>query len=318
MNRWVVAAAAILGIVALVVLSVFLLHSPDSLESGRHIPTKEEAESREPVRIVDVIMFNGESVVQPRLEYLAPVVDEFVIVEAGAAFSPTAPPKKHYFVDTYREWFAPYLDKVTFVKLDALRFPVGDAWQRERFQRDEPIRQLLARTDDPQNTIVLCCDCDEIPTLESIHFVRDRSSLLDTPCTLPMHLFYYNLTVRSHNLWTASFALRLDAFRRITATDARWQKARALTAPGTGWHISYAMTLDEIRRKLLSFSHSEYARPPFTDKPFIAARIQKGDDLFGRANAGFSRVSLDDALPAPIRKFHDFIWEQQQSTSSTD
>ena len=58
------------------------------------------------VKIIDLFIYNGEPVVELRLPYLGPYVDEVVVVEARTTFSGRAKPQ--LFVERDAGLFAPY------------------------------------------------------------------------------------------------------------------------------------------------------------------------------------------------------------------
>lgn len=268
--------------------------------------------------VVDVFLFNGEPVVVPRLALLYPYVDLFVVVESRESFSGNTPPKEEYFVDTHRDWFGPYLDKVRFLKLD--RLPrTGDAWAREAFQRDAPLAKLLASPFRPESTVVLCCDSDEIPSTETLEFVRSPHSLeaLRQPHSIAMRMFYYNLNRMFRKEWTRPFAVRLDGLRGVSAHSVRQRDERPFRCPGVGWHVSFALSVADIQRKLASFSHTEFSGPDFRSVEHIAECIREGRDLFRRPTEALEWFDAwAPSVPKPLRDFHQHILDLQQPFAS--
>ncbi len=80
-----------------------------------------------------------------------------------------------------------------------------------------------------------------------------------------------------------------------------------------GWHLSYFMSLDEIIRKINSFSHIEYNTDEMKNKEHIKECLKNGNDLFKRKDNILVRYIHDD-FPECFKKFNKTILEIQELT----
>jgi len=168
------------------------------------------------ISLVDTFSFNGEPVVQLRLQYLYPHVDRFFIVESWITHSGNK--KDFLYKDKYAEWFEPYKDKIEWVILDS--FPPmtkewkeehqyhdwmldnHEHWYRESFQRNAS-QQLIQQMYRDKRYMVFVCDADEIPNM--MHWNQHEKikiyESVNDPVYLPMIFFHYNFKWVYPHLW---------------------------------------------------------------------------------------------------------------------
>ena len=77
-----------------------------------------------------------------------------------------------------------------------------------------------------------------------------------------------------------------------------------------GWHFSFLMNPDEIKKKIKSFAHDEFNKPEYLNVDKIDKSIKQGLDLFNR-NQKYTKVNLDKTFPKFIfdnkNKYKDWI-----------
>jgi hypothetical protein len=125
-------------------------------------------------RIVDCFMFGLEyelDLLEIRLEYLDPIVDHFVLVEAR--FTQLGNKKELYF-EKNKQRFSKYLHKIVHVIVDSPISTMYGSWDNEHYQRNN-IRVGLDRLDLNRNDIVMISDLDEIPNHEAIKFYHNNN-----------------------------------------------------------------------------------------------------------------------------------------------
>ena len=66
-----------------------------------------------------------------------------------------------------------------------------------------------------------------------------------------------------------------------------------------GWHFSFLKKPEEIKNKIISYSHQEHNKEEFTNIKKIEKRISDGQDLFDR-NIKYEKVTLDNSFPKYI------------------
>jgi beta-1,4-mannosyl-glycoprotein beta-1,4-N-acetylglucosaminyltransferase len=271
--------------------------------------------------------FNELDVLDLRLRELAPLVSKFVLLESELTFTGN---RKPLFYAENKKRFARYAPQIEHVVLRASDFPPGlqTAWDREFFSRRSLLRGLQdAKPDD----LVLISDVDEIPKPENL-----RAELEDTPgsrLTLFESVsFNYCFNLRA-NQYALVQAPRLLARRychdpqAVRALQPRASKRpllrillepiapvinRLRTWPKLGapvpvrivrnaaWHFTNIGAPDQIRDKLLAFSHTEVATSERTDLGNIADHIARQHALFGGKLEAISPLHGD--LPASLRE----------------
>jgi hypothetical protein len=89
---------------------------------------------------IDTIMFNGEEIINLRLNYLYPHVARFYICEQR--YTHQGVKKDQLFIEKMKSVFEPYLDKIKFI-IDERDFSKMNTWQIENIQRNYPVPTIL-------------------------------------------------------------------------------------------------------------------------------------------------------------------------------
>ena len=237
--------------------------------------------------IIDMFMYNGEPIVGWRLELLHDVVHEFVIVESLASFS-LKRVRQHHFSEEHADLFEPYKHKITFLRID--RYPdMSDTspkatWEREAYARNYATDYLMKKY-DPNRTIVVSSDADEIWNPEITNDLRDMLGQPAGPVALALDYLHYNfLWYFKEGQWTSSKAVNLESLTRDNTTfqSIRPHNAQYLTLPSAGWHCTYFLSVRDIAHKLVSFSHQELNKRTFKNPRHVWENIMLGRDLFNR------------------------------------
>ena len=231
------------------------------------------------MRWVDTFLFNGDLIAKLRLAYLYPHVDKFYVVEQRYTYQGQR--KEVLFVESCKDWFEPYMDKVIFVVHEDLH--PGSSWDREYAHREAVRPYLLKEAVTP--CLISICDCDEIPDVAMVNAMRQP---LYNMCSqgavfLKQKFFYYNFKWYSGSTTDRGFFLS-DKHIGDPTTIQQFREGKGATGVklSCGWHFSYFFSAAEIRRKLESFAHTECNTPRFKDMDHIRRCIREGQDLFGR------------------------------------
>lgn len=229
-----------------------------------------------PRRIIDCFLYNGEPILELRLECLGPHVDRFVIVESALTFK--GDPKAPRF---RRELAGPWAHKVEYILLGAADHEgCRSAWDREALQRNAIQRGLAGAAADD---IVLISDVDEIPDPAVFASFDGRPAWLRQL----FFAYYGNMLCTTEPHW-------LIGTRMVSAADARRHPAEEIrlrfadrfphgrmVAAG-GWHFTYLGGVESITRKIGEFSHQELNTTELTAPTSIAAQIGDRLDIFYR------------------------------------
>lgn len=281
-----------------------------------------------PPLFFDSFLFNGEEIVKLRLAYLAPYVDRFYITESLYTFS--GKKKDGYFIDKYSDWFAPYLSKITFlrigVRLTYYTFtPTGSiaydihvqnqiAFREEKAQRNWVREHLRDEYKDPsaQKFVLAVADVDEIYDLRSLGDKKIVWQALEGGKILFFKQRYYmlNFNYFQKDDWCMAFLINSTGLLKYDDLDlVRVGKVGADSIViASGWHLTYCMSKEEIKRKLQSYSHMDNNNEIFTNPNYIDMMIRSGRDLFMRKDYPLTKISFDNEenqFPAIFRPFYD-------------
>jgi len=238
------------------------------------------------------IFFNELEILKLRLNELYNYVDKFVIVESTRTFHND--PKPLHYLDN-KIHFNEFNDKIIYIIVDDMP-SATDPWVNEIHQRNS-ISRGLARCRDYD--IILVSDVDEIPNPDVIDYYKNNH--LYSIKNLLQRLYYYFLNNLASSTWRLAY---ISSFCNIKGKDLnsirkRKIKKKHLLFDG-GWHFSYMGGVEEIIKKIESFSHTEYNTDKYKDKNRLIDYLNSGKDLFDREKMKFKIVQLDETYPRYI------------------
>ncbi len=258
---------------------------------------------------IDTFLFNGDWITQLRLKYLAPYVDYFYVVESWYTF--TGVKKTTLFKDIYAEWFADYKEKVRFVISESK--PLPNAWHEEKRMRGF-VTEFLTRDFEGQDYMVAFCDADEVYDISQLPSKEELRAIGQEKVIFPeMSLYYYRFTHRIPGYsWVMPFFLHSSQIHfDLDVDELRVYKKRddepvaVHVIHGAGWHFSYFSGLEEVRRKIQSFAHTDLNTAANTSYENIARALREGIDLF-RRDLKIEVVDVADASHKYPAWFADF------------
>ena len=205
-------------------------------------------------RLVDCFLYTDQSpyreLLELRLNYLADVVDGFVIVHSRQTFSGKRNGGKFpWSASEIRD----HRDRITLVDLDTLD---GETPRAREYYARRQIRQGLTGLKD--DDLVMVSDIDEVPRRDVLTLVR-QEGLKDRTVILGLEYFNfkfnYKLVHGLQVLWAGPTISRLDALGDVQAQrDARW--IRLADNPNlihrAGWHFSFLTDSGDVAEKLTS------------------------------------------------------------------
>lgn len=238
-----------------------------------------------PRLVYDLITFNDElDMLELRMIELAPVVDFFVINEQPVTY--TGKPKPlHYQLNQDR--FARFRAQILVVN-HSVPDTGADVWGRERMSRVVGLQHVKEVA--PKDALVLFTDVDEVPTCWTMYVLKHTKSFPSyTFVHLAMQLYYYNLRWRAEDSFSNSRVFVSSLLDSYTPLESLFNDGNThhYSISNAGWHCSYCMNVSAIVNKLVSFSHTEYSGPPFTDPEHISRCMETGMDLFLRQKRFF-------------------------------
>lgn len=257
--------------------------------------------------IIDCFPFFDElELLEIRLNELASVVDRFVLSEATLTFS--GKPKPLYFREN-RERFSGFPIEHVVID-DYTGIDITDPWAMDWGQKQRGLDAMLRRLCPSGDDMVILSDCDEIPRAEAVSLANSQSGWHEVVPHMP--LYYYWLNCRQQgDFWRGGKWMRTDKWPCFQ--DIRQGRGDA-TVFEAGWHFSY---MGNIHRKIGSWAHVEYDKPPFNTPGHIARCKREGKDLFNR-NVEYEFLSDLSYLPQYVldnRERFEHLICKEHSTS---
>jgi len=284
------------------------------LETLRHM-------RKEKIKVYDCFTFLNEiELLKIRLELLKDVVDYHVIIESNLTYSGK---EKPYYFEQNSEQFEEWKNKIIYIKIeqsaDGLLFdstsynPNSGSWQLEREQRNamSMVRDLIA-----DNAIVIIGDLDEIPYSGIIDSFRKNSNAV-LPSTIIMNLQYYyfnNKSVGYNKYWAGSVVCNGKQFKEQSAQHLRDIRNQFNYVGNGGNHFSFLglLSVESIRYKLSSTTHTEVNRPEITSEENIMESILTGKDILNRENENFVYANpseYPDEIKDMMKKYPHLVRE---------
>ena len=161
--------------------------------------------------------------------------------------------------------------------------------------------------------LVIISDLDEfLPSATMRHIIAHPPS---TWFKLRCDAYYYSLRYKASDKhrWVHPIVARWG-FAKLQDFDQLWKNRTKVLAEYRAVHASYMFgTVEGIKRKLESFSHTSYGRWPYTDIDRIFSRMTCGVDLFTQEPvvSGWRPIAPSERwneTEYPILRHPDFKW----------
>lgn len=271
-------------------------------------------------KIVDSFLFWNEfEMLKIRLEYLGDFVDHFLIAEANIDFS--GKPKKLLLTPELIKNL-PHSSKIIYQPCHINPFSPKWIFKRLRYLgrhsrflwrvQDEQRNSLLAPAKKlPKDTLILFGDIDEIPNIDSIKtFIDQPNFVMQQPISFEQDFFYYTINNRSNESpkWYGTILANIADFIKLNPNYLRYLREQLKSISGGGWHLSYFMSAEKIREKILATADVEKKEEfkSMTSEQ-ITHKIQTGEDLYSDKQAfpidPDIKNKVDPKLLSTIKKY---------------
>lgn len=262
------------------------------------------------MKCVDVCMFNGDDIIKMRLEYYKDYFDTFYIIESW--YTHQGKRKPFLFCEKYADWFLPYKDKIKFHIHNDLHSL--NAQEQDQHQRNCAVSRILQEEND---SLVFFSDCDEfydlatLPSKESLYETTTKEQKI---VHVSMKMYYCRFTnLYPTIIWTNAFITHTRLLQSTPDVHElrifKNQKGIPMSSicVTSGWHFSYFMNLDNIIRKIESFSHPELNTARNKNPLQLLTAINECRDIFGSTKP-MEYKGFDDVFhgyPELFRKYHE-------------
>lgn len=262
-------------------------------------------------KVIDTFLFFQElDLVELRFDYLADVVDFFVVVEAAQTFSGNIKP---FVFEKYINRYSKYSDKIKYIKIEDTHMSYKSIITHLESRKDNissKISKLLenhshydkkhlpwvldsyhrecihygienfADSDD----LVLLSDLDEFPTVDAISELKKipPKNFVD----FQQKEFRYFTNFYKSDDWLGTIAGKKELIKNVSLNELRVDsknKRKIFGEPpifNGGYHFTSVGDIETIRKKIESWTHQEY------NNPFTMAELENnvlsGQDIFNR------------------------------------
>jgi beta-1,4-mannosyl-glycoprotein beta-1,4-N-acetylglucosaminyltransferase len=260
-------------------------------------------------KIFDLILINTElEWLEIRMGEMASEVDYFIVVESAMTFSDV--PKPLYVRENW-DRFAPYHQKMILHTINETGKVFRDAWSRESFSRNAMFDQVFPtlakdkqKSPNPGDAIIVG-DVDELVRPSVLSVLRNCAF----PARLRLHtkIYYYSFQWlsqgRGYGDWDHPDATFYTDYKTTIRPQSLRDDAADAEVWNAGWHCSFCLpSLEDIVKKITSFSHTEMNRPEIVEPKSILQRVRMGLDVFARGGSDCHRVEDNADVPTFLLK----------------
>lgn len=254
--------------------------------------------------VIDAFIYFQESLMLSiRLFRMNKFVDYFLIIISNTTF--TGLPLQISF-SPFESFVEQYRNKIVFYNISHPSY-CKKTWCREKYQRD--VISIAVKSLNPSNnSLVIVSDLDEIPTTHAMNYI-----IKNPPKEFYMlsgYMYYYNYRHKFKEGSSGVAVMKLSNCKNIQIyRDKRneFLKTNAIPIYPSITHCSFCYTnISFIQKKLNSFSHSEYNKPPYTNTEYIKKCIKSHYNFALKYK--FDVVEYDkDLNPLPNDSRFDFL-----------
>ena len=271
--------------------------------------------------ILDYFLYNGEPIIEYRLNYLNDYVDYFIMVEAK--YTHQGIKKPFLYSEKNKELFNKYEKKLIIIiieefpnKNDELFINVNknrelvkeysdDNWARETYNRNYAQNIILEKFKN-QQFIIFVCDVDEIPNRNIIKDIKKIYSELHDGIKLSMLPLTYNFRWKTtYYNWLHPFVITDIGTQNLSYNYIRLNQEgggkKGKYINNAGWHLSYFLTPNEIIRKIESYANAELNKEEFKDKKYLLSCMLAGYNWHN--NIEKYHYTNDNELPENWKSF---------------
>lgn len=273
-------------------------------------------------KLLDVFLFYNElDLLKARLEYLGPIVDNFIISEANVDFSGRS---KDFMLNKELIATLPFANKIIYhreyLNLNSI------SWLFKKLKYRNRITRYLWKIQDAQrnstltplkkfnpNDIILFSDLDEFPSesaiQEGVQALQQMTPHDREPhaYSLDQTFYYYNLNNAAPiEKFYGSVMTTLSTLRKYLPHRFRSSKNDFEHIASGGWHFSYFMDEEKILNKIYAVSDVEnlsaYKNLTMED---IQQKILSGSDLYDRGTilSNIEYRKIPDTVIKVIQKY---------------
>lgn len=267
--------------------------------------------------LIDSVIYCGEKdLYNARLEYLAPVVDKFIVIESKT-FHNGMPRSDCTFENDFKD--SPYRDRIVYRLIDCndcfnfqeyLNYNGGKTFARENYQRNYIVNILNELGPFEAIDKVTICDVDEIPSVEYLQSIKNVRCLSSKKpfVFMGMKMFYCNHTIMFQDEFYQPIIAHIHYVLSCPNISKQMRKTlfNNVFIHNAGWHLSYFMPTKKIIDKISHFLHYEwYNDDNYKDEEWINTKIRNKESLFSNRDDNIITPSVN-LIPPIFLQFENF------------
>lgn len=256
--------------------------------------------------IIDSFLFFQElDLLEIRLEYLYPLVDKFIIVEARQTFKGSI---KNYIFEKNLKRYSRFMDKIYYHKIEDIHFKysellysleksnskvkkkIGNFIKNHNYYDKDNLTfvldtyhreciHLALKKECEDEDIVLLSDLDEIPSFKILNKLKEDNKLKNT-IVFVHHEFQYYLNNYSASNWYGTISSPYKLIKNFSLNDLRKDSSQFISIPVSGYHFTSVGNKETIINKIENWGHQEFNKNIIKNN--IEENIQYGKDIFYR------------------------------------
>lgn len=264
--------------------------------------------------IIDSFLFFQElDLLEIRLEYLYPLVDHFIIIEAKQSFKGSS---KNFIFEQNNVRYKKYLDKIIYHKIEDIHFSYDgliDFLEQSNSKVRKNISNFIKKHDyyDKNNLsyildsyhrecihialekkckdsdIVLLSDLDEIPSFKIINDFK-KGKKLNSPTVFIQHEFQYFLNNYAKSDWYGTIASPYNLMKKYSLNELRNNTKKLPSILNSGYHFTSIGDKKMIIKKIESWGHQEFNNEII--KKNLEENIKNGKDIFYRFKKNKNKI----------------------------
>lgn len=244
--------------------------------------------------LIDAVIYCGEKdFYRARLDYLADVVDKFIVIESKTYHNGMQRTDISDFAEDFKDH--PQYDKIVYKLIDCndcfnnpayQSYNGGKNFARENYQRNY-ISTVLKEL-GPFNPVdkIIVADVDEIPNVNFLKDIKDLPRITERKpfAYIGMKMFYYNhkCMMQGHNFFQPTICpCNYVMNHKNISKQFRTTTSNNVFFKNTGWHLSYFTSTENIIKKIGHFLHDKwYEDEKYKDPKYINECIRNSRSIF--------------------------------------
>ncbi len=256
--------------------------------------------------IIDSFLFFQElDLLEIRLEYLYPLVDHFVIIEAKQSFKGSS---KEFIFEKNAKRYKKYIDKIIYYKVEDIHLSYKgllDFLEKSNSKINKTICKFIKEHNyyDKDNLsyvldsyhrecihialknkcknedIILVSDLDEIPSFQIVRNLKQENKL-NYSTVFVQNEFQYYLNNYAQSNWYGTIASPYKLIKEHSLNELRKNSKRLPIISNSGYHFTSIGNKESIINKIENWAHQEFNNNIIKNN--IEENIINGKDIFYR------------------------------------